>query len=105
MKIINALIEQQFALNKFVQFLIDKKYDASKLLADDNFLSIVGYILEFLESEKIFIIVDHNGYSTYKQFSSSNQFIIECEAMQYNTLEQKYIVATIKAFNFIENPF
>jgi len=105
MLITNALKESPFALKRFVQYLIDKKYDAKAILSNDNFLSILGYLLVYLESEKVFIIVDHRAYCTYKQFEVNNQLIIECEAMIHNTIEQKYVIAVIKAFKFIETPF
>lgn len=105
MQIVNAIKETPSALEQFVQYLIDNNYNASAILSDDNFMGVLGYILQYLESIKIFILVDHHGYVTYKQFTEENQLIIECEQMIYNTLEQKYIIGTIKAFNYIENPF
>ena len=105
MKIVNALSKSPSALNKFVEYLIQNEFNAQTILSDNSFMAVLGYILTYLETEKIFIIVDHNGYATYKQFTPTKQVVIECEAMQYNNIEQKYIVATIKAFNFIENPF
>jgi len=105
MQILNAIKDSPTALEQFVQYLIDKKYNANSILTDDNFMGVLGYVLQYLESVKVFIIVDHRAYCVYKQFTETNQFVIECESMIYNNIEQKYVIAVIKAFKYIENPF
>jgi len=104
MKLINILKDNIGTIPKFVKYLLDNKYDYNKILTSDNTLEVIFYYLSYLESEQVYIIVDHNGYCIYKQFTKDNQLIIVCEFID-KPIVAKYILSIVSAFNYLENPF
>lgn len=104
MKLIDTLKHNTGTLPKFMKYLIDNKYDYNKIILSDNILDIIFYYISYLESETIYIIVDHNGYAMYKQFTKDNQLVIACEIID-KPIVAKYILSIVSAFNYLENPF
>ena len=104
MKLVDALKHNITTLPRFVTYLITNKYDYNKIITSDNHLEVMFYYISYLESEQVYIIVDHNGYVVYKQFSPINQLIIACEFTDSPSIA-KYILSIVSAFNYLENPF
>lgn len=104
MKIIDILKHNVGTLPKFVTYLINNKHDYNKIITSDNPLEVIFYYISYLEAEKVYIIIDHNGYVVYKQFSDINQLLITCEFIDKSVLA-KYILSIVAAFNYLENPF
>ena len=87
---------------RFVIFLVSDKRDYNTIIASDNH-SIIMHIIDFLATENVYIIVDHNGLVVYKMFDV-RQHIIECKFSDA-TITTKFIAGIIIAFNYLENPF
>jgi len=104
MNIVTAIRHNTGTLPKFVTFLINNKYDYNKILSSEEHLENIFYYISYLESEQIYIIVDHNGYCVYKQFTPINQHVISCEFIDKPVLA-KYLIGIVQAFNYLENPF
>ena len=104
MKIFDVVKQNKYALNLFVDYLISKNYDTTNILTNANHYETLCYYIEFLDSQKVYIIVDHRAYVVYKQFDEHNQYIIECNESDKDIIT-KYVLGVINAFNYIENPF
>jgi len=104
MKLVSVIKHNEGTIPKFVKYLLDNNYDYNKILTSDNVLEVIFYYISYLESEQVYIIVDHHGYCTYKQFSETNQLIIVCEFID-KPIIAKYILSIVSAFNYLENPF
>lgn len=104
MKLLDIIKHDVGTIPKFIKYLIDNKYDYNKILTSDNVLEVIFYYISYLESEQVYVIVDHNGYVVYKQFTKDNQFIITCEFID-KPIVAKYILSIVSAFNHLENPF
>jgi hypothetical protein len=103
MKIFDNVKHNSISVTLFTEFLIGKGYDVKHILLSDNHLETICYYIEFLETEDIFIITDHNGYVVYKQLQN-NQILIEGKLLNKNIVP-KLIAGINNAFNYIENPF
>lgn len=104
MKLIDEVKHNPNTLQLFVNYLITKSYDINKIVTSDTYQEVVCYYLEFLETQDVYIISEHNGYGVYKQFDSSQQLIIACELIP-KQIVPKLIAGIIKAFDYLENPF
>ena len=103
MNIINKVKSNIFTTRRFIDYLVSKNYDFNSIVKNENHLDTLMYYIEFLESEKVYIIVDHNGYVIYKQFDETIQVTIDCKFIP--SVIARYVVAIISGFNYLENPF
>lgn len=104
MKLIDIVKHDTGTIPKFMKYLIDNKYDYNKIITSDNILEVIFYYISYLESESVYILVDHNGFVVYKQFNPKQQHIIACEFID-KPIVAKYILSIVSAFNYLENPF
>lgn len=104
MKIVDKVKHNPNTLQSFVNFLVTKGYDINKIISSSIYQETICYYLEYLETQDVYIISEHNGFAVYKQFDKNIQVVIACEFIAKNVVP-KYIAGIIKAFDYLENPF
>ena len=103
-----SLIKYSIPIKEYAKYLNDNNYPTKQLLNNDNILISLGYILQFLSTKHIFIVVDNYNYVIFTdiKYDIINTYIIK----ESNNEEQIGIINLYKeainnAFEFLNMPF
>lgn len=104
MQILNLVSEYKNSLKEYVEFCLKHKIDINKILTSTDFTDIVVSSLLFFETKKIYIIAEENGYVVYKIENNIRNILI-CEFKEDVNIANKYVIAIIETFKYLNAPF
>lgn len=110
----NFLYKYKDTMESFIQYLIENKYPAKKIITS-SFIDSLGYILEYLDSQGLYCLVDNFNIlvfttgiteKTREYIKDNKAFIIkETNNTKESGVIDNYKVAIVYAFEFLEVPF
>lgn len=108
------LYKYKDTISSFITYLKDNDYPAKEILTSD-FIKSLGYILEYLDSQGLYCLVDNYNIlvfttgindKTKKYITDNKTFIIkETTNEKEISIIDNYKVAIAYAFDFLEVPF
>ena len=103
-----SLIKYSIPIKEYAKYLNDNNYPTKQLLSSDNLLISLGYILHFLSTKNIFIVVDNYNYVIFTdiKYDTLNGYTIK----ESNNETEIGIIELYKqsindAFEFLNTPF